>query len=853
MTDFSGADRRHLFRPHIRLIATLAVTLLLSSSAALVWAPGGFSDSAPVDPADPRTPVTVTADSLPTVQHDGVAWQSTVIGNTVYVAGRFNNARPAGAAAGTQLTPRANILAFDLITGRLITGFAPVVNAQVLSVAASPDGSRLYIGGDFTSVNGVQRWRVAALDPVSGGLITAFAPQMNASVRAIAVRSGTVWMGGAFTAVGTATRTRLAAVSTDNGALLPWAPAAAGGLVNALIISPDGTRVVAGGAFVTLNNSNRPGYGLGLIDAVTGANLPLQVNDVVRNAGTDSAILSLYSDGTSFYGTGYIFGTGGNLEGAFAANWSDAQIKWVEDCHGDSYGVFANDTAVYVAGHPHYCGNLGGFPEVKPRDWHRALAFSKAATRTLTADTQGYPSFTGRPAPSLQNWFPDLDTGTITGASQGPWAVTGNNTYVVMVGEFRNVNQHPQQGMARFARREAAPNLQGPRVTGSAFVPSLTNPGAGQVRVQWQANWDRDNSNLTYTVRRDGSPVYTVSAQSTFWQRQNLTFNDAGVTPGQHTYQIAVRDPFANTVTGDSRTVTVAAPGSPPAAAFTAGTALLRVDVDASASSDTDGTITSYAWMFGDGGTATGVTASHNYAAAGTYTVTLTVTDNSGATGTTSHNVTVTSGSVLARDAFARTVASGWGSADIGGTWSINGSASFYSVTEGQGVMSLAPGLGPSTVVPAVSTTASNSLITVSLNKIGNGGGSYLGVIGRRVGTAEYLGRVKVAATGAVFLQLTVLSGGAETLLGQLATGNTLAAGQQWQLRVEVMGAAPTTLRAKTWPTGTEEPTPWGVTATDATIGLQSEGSVGLRSYLSRSATNAPVLARFDNFDVQSN
>lgn len=851
-----GPPRAHpASRRAAALALSLALALALFLAATLAGAPGGVTDSAPLDPADPKTPVTVTADSLPTAQHDGVAWQSTVIGNTVYVVGQFSNARPYGAAPGTQLTARPNILAFDITTGRLITGFAPVLNAQALAVAASPDGSRLYIGGDFTSVNGVQRWRVAALDPVSGSLIGSFAPRMNASVRAITASAGTVWMGGTFTGVGSAARSRLAAVSAANGALLAWAPVAASAKVNALALSPEGTRVVAGGAFTTLNNSSRPGYGLGMVDAVTGASLPLQANDVVRDAGTDSAVLSLSTDGTSFYGTGYIYGTGGNLEGAFAANWSDGRIKWVEDCHGDSYGAFATDTAVYVAGHPHYCGNLGGFPEVTPRVWHRAVSFSKAATGTLVQDPLGYPSFTGQPAPSLLNWFPDMDTGTVSGQSQGPWAVTGNNTYVVMVGEFRNVNQQPQQGLARFARREGAPNLQGPRVTGAAFVPTLSSPGAGQVRVQWQANWDRDNSNLSYSILRDGNPVpvHTVSAQSTFWQRPDQAFTDAGLAAGQHSYRISVRDPMGNTVTGDSRSITIAgATGTPPTAAFTAGTTGLTVNVDAAASTDPDGTITGYSWAFGDGGTGTGVTASHGYAAAGTYTVTLSVTDNSGATGTTSQAITVTSGGVLAQDAFARTLATGWGTADAGGAWSLNGSASYFSVSSGQGAMSLAAGRGPSAFLPSVSTAASNALVTVSLDKIGNGGGSYLGVTGRRVGTAEYRGKVKVAANGVSTLQLTRLAGGAETVLGQFTPGITLTAGQQLQLRVEVTGTAPTTLRAKTWRTGSTEPGTWSVTATDATAGLQDAGSVGLLSYLSGSATNAPVLARFDNLDVRS-
>ncbi|MHA7222353.1 PKD domain-containing protein, partial [Arthrobacter sp. RHLT1-20] len=572
-----------------------------------------------MDPNDPKTPVTVTADSLPTAQHDGVAWKTAIIGNTVYVVGKFNNARPYNAAAGTQQVARRNILAFNLTTGALIPGFAPVLNAQALSIAAAPDGSRLYIGGDFTTVNGVQRLRVAALDPVTGSLISSFAPQMSASVRAISAMGSSVWLGGTFTAVGSSARSRLAAVNASNGALLSWAPNAAGGQVNALAISPDGTKVVVAGQFTTLNGSNRPGYGLGMVNAATGASFPIQANDVVRNAGTDSAVLSLHSDGTSFYGTGFIKGTGGNLEGAFSANWSDARIKWVEDCHGDSYGVFASNTAVYVAGHPHYCLNLGGFPETTPKSWHRAVAFSKAATGTLTRDTQGFPSFTGQPAPSLLNWFPDMDTGTATGQTQGPWAVTGNNNYVVMVGEFLNVNLKPQQGLSRFAVKEIAPNLQQPRVNPTNFVPTLSSPGAGQVRVQWQSNWDRDNTNLTYTVLRDGSPtpVYTVSGLSTFWQRPTLTFNDSGLAAGAHSYRIVVKDPFGNTVTGDSRSITVAGTGnSPPVASFTNTVNLLDVGVDGSASSDPDGTISGYAWTFGDGGTATGATASYSYAAA---------------------------------------------------------------------------------------------------------------------------------------------------------------------------------------------------------------------------------------------
>jgi len=60
-------------------------------------------------------------------------------------------------------------------------------------------------------------------------------------------------------------------------------------------------------------------------------------------------------------------------------------------------------------------------------------------------------------------------------------------------------------------------------------------------------------------------------------------------------------------------------------------------------STDTGGTISSYAWNFGDNSTSTAASPSHTYAAAGTYTVTLTVTDSTGATNTKSASVTVSS------------------------------------------------------------------------------------------------------------------------------------------------------------------------------------------------------------------
>jgi subtilisin family serine protease len=81
---------------------------------------------------------------------------------------------------------------------------------------------------------------------------------------------------------------------------------------------------------------------------------------------------------------------------------------------------------------------------------------------------------------------------------------------------------------------------------------------------------------------------------------------------------------------------------TPPTASFTETCTNLSCNFNGSGSSDPGGSIASYAWNFGDISTGSGATPNHVYAAAGTYTVELTVTDNGGATGTTSHQVTVT-------------------------------------------------------------------------------------------------------------------------------------------------------------------------------------------------------------------
>jgi hypothetical protein len=143
----------------------------------------------------------------------------------------------------------------------------------------------------------------------------------------------------------------------------------------------------------------------------------------------------------------------------------------------------------------------------------------------------------------------------------------------------------------------------------------------------------------------------------------------------------------------------------------------------------------------------------------------------------------------------------------------------------------------------------------VKTDKGAEGGSEIAYFVARRqtFGT-QYLGRVRLAPDGQVWLQAVRERDGVATLLGseRLVRDLRHQANAFIWLRGQIVGTAPTTIRLKAWADGTPEPPTWRYTVEDLREELALSGQVGLRAYLSGQATNAPVVFTFDDLSVTS-
>ncbi len=174
--------------------------------------------------------------------------------------------------------------------------------------------------------------------------------------------------------------------------------------------------------------------------------------------------------------------------------------------------------------------------------------------------------------------------------------------------------------------------------------PNRSETSGATIEFDATNSYDPDGRDLNYIIWYFGDGQVSRGAVVSHTYHQpgtyvvTLTVTDVCRTRGT--------DHAIVTITGDSTDPGDPCDGNVPPTAHVSGSpsAVLgdAILFNGNTSSDSDGQIDKFAWDFGDGSTAVGSFAGHNFLQPGTFTVTLTVTDDCGATDTDVMVVTIT-------------------------------------------------------------------------------------------------------------------------------------------------------------------------------------------------------------------
>jgi len=413
----AGMSVRFVRSPATRVAAAMIAGFALVATLIGISAAPARAAGDPVYSEQARDTWTVTG---------GQVFAMVRVGSNIVLGGTFTGLRsPAGATVA-----RSRIALVNADTGAPVTGWNPGADNTVRALAT--DGSRLYVGGTFTTIGGVARSRLAALDAGTGAVVAGFRADASAEVRALLLHNGRLYAGGLFTAMAGKQRLRAAAVSPATGALsTTWVPAASWA-VNALVAVPGTTSIALGGEFATITGQARR-Y-LAMVNRDTAAVLPWAPPPDCDDAANPCVIKSLAATSTLVYAA--VSGPGGRVS---AYHVSTGVRRWSQYGDGDVQAVALVGGTIYGGGHfaPQF-GKVGGV----------------AATRNMLA---AMDAATGAILP----YHP------VVAGSSGIWALLAEPSGLRLGGIFTSVNGDSTiRGYATFPA-EATASLLGVRASSS--------------------------------------------------------------------------------------------------------------------------------------------------------------------------------------------------------------------------------------------------------------------------------------------------------------------------------------------------------------------------------------------------
>ncbi len=257
-----------------------------------------------------------------------------LVGSVVYIGGEFSTVNGAG---------RGCLVAVDATTGATLPFFNNMAITPGWKVEdLQANGGELIVGGRFPYV-GAQEPYGAKLDAGTGTPDFNYLNPNGTVNVVIPDGSGGWYVGGGFSQFGGVSRLYLVRVNSD-GTLNAWNPNVTGGFaaVNALLL--DGTTLYVGGSFTGIGGQSR--RFIGAVSTVTGLATAFNANNIAGNV-----VYSIAKDGSNLYLGGSFNDMGGDTRQNIAAvdattgnaipNWRYATNNTVRALTTDGGQVYA--------------------------------------------------------------------------------------------------------------------------------------------------------------------------------------------------------------------------------------------------------------------------------------------------------------------------------------------------------------------------------------------------------------------------------------------------------------------------------------------------------------------------------
>jgi hypothetical protein len=324
----------------------------------------------------------------------------------------------------------------------------PSPNYQVVDMELH--GTDLYIAGEFTSVGGIQREKVAKLTTLgSGALDPDWDPESRNNTPparyTIAIHESSLYIGGSYGIIGGQTRSGLARLNLTDGAADPsWNPAP-DGLVESII--SNGNDLFIGGSFTQISGQFR--QGVAKFDAA-GA-IDMNWDPGIQTGGV-SALAIEGADlflGGSFADIGGLAGVN-NLAKVNAAGTGEAATPaWTPNPNNKVTTLAVRNGDVYLAGY---------FTSVASQPRQQIAKVSAAGSGELASNWRPSPAFATQFKPTF---------GTFNRSAIRTLLATDSAVFVG--GNFQSIDMEVSLGVARLGR------VTGTREAG--FPASVQFPG----------------------------------------------------------------------------------------------------------------------------------------------------------------------------------------------------------------------------------------------------------------------------------------------------------------------------------------------------------------------------------------